>query len=107
VTLNPWKNPAREKLLTTVDYQHPKFSDRTHSGWEGIRSIQGKNRTWFCGSWCGYGLHEDGLSSGLAVGEILGGVSRPWLVNERSPAGKNCSPEKFSQRISSIMARNI
>jgi hypothetical protein len=34
--------------------------------------------TFFCGSYCGYGFHEDALSAGLDVAEQLG-VRRPWL----------------------------
>ena len=29
--------------------------------------ISGRNRTWFCGAWWGFGFHEDGVKSGLAV----------------------------------------
>jgi predicted NAD/FAD-binding protein len=42
--------------------------------------LQGRQRTWFCGSYFGYGFHEDGLQSGLAVAEQLGGLRRPWSV---------------------------
>ena len=50
---------------------------------------------WFCGAHFGAGFHEDGLQSGLAVAEAIGGVRRPWRVadesgriylSERSPA---------------------
>ncbi|MDH3580726.1 MAG: NAD/FAD-binding protein, partial [Hyphomicrobiales bacterium] len=34
----------------------------------------------FCGSYFGYGFHEDGAQSGLAVAEQLGQVRRPWQV---------------------------
>jgi predicted NAD/FAD-binding protein len=47
---------------------------------------------WFCGAWCGFGFHEDGLASGLAVAEALGGVRRPWSVTDVSPAGRNATP---------------
>jgi predicted NAD/FAD-binding protein len=33
--------------------------------------------TYFCGSYCGYGFHEDALSAGLDVAEQLG-ARRPW-----------------------------
>ena len=47
-------------------------------------SLQGRNRTWFCGAYFGAGFHEDGLQSGLAVAEALGGVRRPWKVEHES-----------------------
>jgi predicted NAD/FAD-binding protein len=34
--------------------------------------IQGVRDTYFCGSYCGYGFHEDALSAGLDVAEQLG-----------------------------------
>jgi predicted NAD/FAD-binding protein len=43
-------------------------------------TLQGRRRTWFCGAWFGAGFHEDGLQSGLAVAEQLGGVRRPWAM---------------------------
>ena len=42
-----------------------------------LKSIQGDNNTFFAGAWTGYGFHEDGLSSGLAAAEALGGII-PW-----------------------------
>ncbi len=41
-------------------------------------------RTWFCGAYFGSGFHEDGLQAGLAVAEQLGGVRRPWVVENQS-----------------------
>jgi predicted NAD/FAD-binding protein len=43
-------------------------------------SLQGVQRSWFCGAWFGYGFHEDGIQSGLAVAEQLGGALRPWNI---------------------------
>jgi predicted NAD/FAD-binding protein len=39
--------------------------------------LQGRNRTWFCGAWTGYGFHEDGLRSAVDVAAMLGVVA-PW-----------------------------
>jgi len=36
-----------------------------------MADVQGQRRTWFCGAWCGYGFHEDGLRSGLDAADGL------------------------------------
>jgi hypothetical protein len=51
---------------------------------EALWSLQGRQRTWFCGAYFGSGFHEDGLQAGLAVAEQLGGVRRPWSVADES-----------------------
>ena len=65
-------------------YQHPVFDDAALNAQKHLWSLQGKQRTWFCGSYFGYGFHEDGIQSGLAVAEQLGGVSRPWNTEQAS-----------------------
>ncbi len=92
VSLNPPRRPQADTILNTIEYDHPQYTLSALEGWENIKTIQGVNRTWFCGAWCGYGFHEDGLSAGLAVAESLGGVKRPWDVSDKSPAGENCRP---------------
>jgi hypothetical protein len=44
-----------------------------------LHEIQGNRGLWYCGAWTNYGFHEDGFSSGVAVGRMLGG-SVPWEV---------------------------
>jgi predicted NAD/FAD-binding protein len=46
--------------------------------------LQGNKNTWFCGSYFGYGFHEDALQAGLAVAEELGGIQRPWKIKANS-----------------------
>jgi uncharacterized protein len=86
VSLNPMREP--QGVVYETMYTHPVYTRDAVAAQGGIAGIQGMNRTWFCGSWCGYGFHEDALSSGLAVAENFG-VTRPWQAREASPAGIN------------------
>ena len=90
VTLNPPRKP--DKVLKTLNYEHPQYTNSALEGWQEIQNIQGRKRTWFCGAWCGYGFHEDGLSAGLAVAEEISGSKRPWTTQDVSVAGQNCRP---------------
>jgi predicted NAD/FAD-binding protein len=36
-----------------------------------LPQLQGRQHTYFCGAWTGYGFHEDGLKSGLSVARQL------------------------------------
>ena len=80
VTLNPHRPIAPGEFITSIDYQHPQFDQAAIDAQRRLWSLQGRRRSWFCGSYFGYGFHEDGLQSGLAVAELLGGVRRPWAV---------------------------
>ena len=84
LTLNPAIEPAAETVLHEETYHHPKFDTDAMRAQEGLWSLQGRERTWFCGAYFGAGFHEDGLQSGLAVAEQLGGVRRPWRVPHES-----------------------
>ena len=78
VTLNPRREPLASKTMQRFAYDHPSFSAETSRAQKNLWSLQGVNRTWFCGAHFGAGFHEDGLQAGLAVAEQLGGVLRPW-----------------------------
>ena len=78
VTLNADRPIAA--IHRVIDYEHPVFNSETAAAQPQLGTIQGVRNTWFCGAWCGAGFHEDGLSSGLAVAEALGGVRRPWAT---------------------------
>ncbi|CAN5877553.1 NAD(P)/FAD-dependent oxidoreductase [soil metagenome] len=84
VTLNPTKEIAPEAVVHTDVYEHPLFDAGAIAAQREIWSVQGVRRTWFCGSYLGHGFHEDALQSGLAVAEELGGVRRPWTVENES-----------------------
>ena len=84
VTLNPHREPAVHTIDQEFNYEHPVFNSKTGMMQKHLWSLQGQHRTWFCGAYFGAGFHEDGLQSGLAVAEQLGGVLRPWNVANRS-----------------------
>ncbi len=83
VTLNPQLEPRQ--VLHEENYDHPIFDAAAMSAQRSLWSLQGCDRTWFCGSYFGAGFHEDGLQSGLAVAEALGRVRRPWQVEADRP----------------------
>ncbi|MDX5393509.1 MAG: NAD(P)/FAD-dependent oxidoreductase [Caulobacteraceae bacterium] len=84
VTLNPTREIAPDRIIRTDVYDHPLFDSGAIAAQRELWSLQGVKRTWFCGSYFGHGFHEDGLQSGLAVAEQLGGVRRPWTVEGES-----------------------
>ena len=84
VTLNPPRPPAAGSLLRSELYEHPIFDPAAIKAQKELWSLQGQGGVWFCGAHFGAGFHEDGLQSGLAVAEQLGGVRRPWTVENES-----------------------
>ena len=77
VTLNPSVPPRADLTFGRYTYAHPQYTEAAIAAQKRIPEIQGRNRTWFCGAWTRHGFHEDGLSSGIAVAEALGGTV-PW-----------------------------
>ncbi|QLG87499.1 FAD-dependent oxidoreductase [Chitinibacter bivalviorum] len=67
VTLNPFKDPAPEKVLARFEYEHPVFDQAAIYAQQALPTIQGVDRIWYAGAWTGYGFHEDGLKSALRV----------------------------------------
>lgn len=84
VTLNPAGPVEPSKTLGQFNYTHPVFNSAAMTAQQDLWELQGRRRTWFCGSYFGYGFHEDGLQAGLAVAEDLSGVQRPWSVKGAS-----------------------
>lgn len=77
ITLNPPIEPDPAKIFRRFSYAHPQYDSAALAAQRRLPSLQGRRHTWFCGAWTGNGFHEDGLSSGLAVAESLGG-DIPW-----------------------------
>ena len=80
----PEQSPTPPRCLAAFDYEHPLFDTASLDAQRQLWSLQGEGGVWFCGAHFGAGFHEDGLQSGLAVAEQLGGVRRPWTVERES-----------------------
>src|ERR1700712_3268401 len=80
VSLNPPFEPDPALTFGRYMCDHPQYNAAAFAAQKRLGEIQGKRHTWFCGAWTGYGFHEDGLRSGLAVAESLG-ASVPWRTS--------------------------
>jgi len=81
VTLNPTREPAPGTIFGEWTFDHPQYDAGALAAQARLPLIQGRRDTWFAGAWTGFGFHEDGLRSGLAAAEALGGHI-PWRSEE-------------------------
>lgn len=77
LSLNPLIEPAADTVLGRYAYAHPVFDQGAIDAQARLPALQGQRNSWFAGAWTGYGFHEDGLKSALAVAAALG-VEAPW-----------------------------
>jgi predicted NAD/FAD-binding protein len=63
---------APERVVDKMVYHHPVYTPQSLVAQGKQRDINGMNRTYFCGAYWGYGFHEDGVKSALAVCERFG-----------------------------------
>jgi len=73
VSLNRSRPIDPDKVIREIAYTHPKFTVEAFAAQKRLPEINGQRRTWFCGSYFGYGFHEDAHVAGLGVVEKLGG----------------------------------
>ena len=73
VTLNHPGTLDEEQVLARMDYHHPLFTEASMATQASLPSLNGVGRTWFCGSYFGYGFHEDAVRSAhQAVAHLQG-----------------------------------
>jgi predicted NAD/FAD-binding protein len=72
VTLNRTEEIDPGSVLRTIRYHHPVFSRPAVLAQRRHKEISGQNRSHFCGAYWGFGFHEDGVTSGLAVARHFG-----------------------------------
>jgi predicted NAD/FAD-binding protein len=71
VSLNPAQELDPALVHGRFDYAHPVLDLAAIEAQKRLPAMQGGRHTYFCGAWTGYGFHEDGLKSGLAVADAL------------------------------------
>lgn len=93
LSLNPIQRPDPDRVLASYSYAHPQFDQAALDAQSALYRIQGRQRTWFCGAYCGYGFHEDGLEAGFKVAAELG-AAVPWAeeAGTSSPAWRAVQP---------------
>lgn len=77
ITLNPYDVPAKQCTYAHMRYRHPLMSVESAHARNALKDLQNKNRTLFCGSYFGYGFHEDGIASAVDAARYLD-TSPPW-----------------------------
>ena len=65
LTLNPISEINKKNIIKNINFTHPYFNSETLKYQKSLHSLQGKKRTWFCGSYFSYGFHEDGIKSAI------------------------------------------
>ena len=71
LTLNPFISIEDSKIIKKVEFTHPFYDIKAINAQKYLKELQGVNNSYFCGSYFGYGFHEDGLNSGLDVSNRL------------------------------------
>lgn len=72
ITLNPWKNVAPDKILKDLLYEHPMYHFQALTSQAELPLLNGARKTYYCGSYFGYGFHEDAVRSAVDVGKHFG-----------------------------------
>ena len=71
LTLNPFEKINTEKIIKKVEFTHPYYDHNTLKNQKNLHLIQNKKNILFCGSYFGYGFHEDGIKSTLEMIKFL------------------------------------
>ena len=71
LTLNPYQKINEEKIFKKVKFTHPYYDQNTLINQKNLSKIQNKESILFCGSYFGYGFHEDGIKSSLNMLKYL------------------------------------
>jgi len=72
VTLNPVRPIPAEHIIQDTVYTHPMYTFEALATQDKLPALNGRNNTYFCGSYFGYGFHEDAVRSAVDVAGRFG-----------------------------------
>ncbi|MFU8848514.1 MAG: NAD(P)/FAD-dependent oxidoreductase [Opitutales bacterium] len=72
VTLNPGDSIPEDAMINRTTLTHPLYSQAALASQPRLQRMNGKRNTWFCGSYFGYGFHEDAVRSAVDVAKSFG-----------------------------------
>ena len=67
LSLNPFLKIDPKKIISKVKFTHPYYDKEALENQNRLKIIQNKKNLLFCGSYFGYGFHEDGIKSSLEM----------------------------------------
>lgn len=85
VTLNGQDEIDPSRVIREITYHHPRYTVDSVSAQKRHAEINGVNRTYYCGAYWGYGFHEDGVRSALAVTRLFGQSLDGGAAGHRGP----------------------
>ena len=71
LTLNPYFEIDESKVLKKVKFTHPYFDQSALNNQMKLNELQNKKDVLYCGSYFGYGFHEDGINSSIEMLKYL------------------------------------
>ena len=71
LTINPFREIPANKTYKKVRFAHPYFDADALLNKSNLQKIQNKKNILFCGSYFGYGFHEDGIKSSIEMLKML------------------------------------
>jgi len=71
LTLNPFFKIEEDKLIKKVEFTHPYYNQNSLNYQKKLIHIQNRKNILFCGSYFGYGFHEDGIKSSIDMIKTL------------------------------------
>ena len=86
LTLNPVCEIKKNKIIKKITFTHPYLNIKSFNVQNRLGDLQGKQRTWFSGSYFGYGFHEDGLKSSLEMIKQFEGKDGDLYIQRHSYA---------------------